>query len=199
MITSTHFKATEQYSDQSFSSTRYSINSSDNIVAVGGDWDQLALENNSPSDLLSANIHNRSFWEFVSGDALQHVYRSLMSTVRTGRTLDFVFRCDSPALRRFLKLRMVPGADDGIDFFTETLRTEPRGFQHVFDANAQRTDGLVVACSWCNKLQTGSDLWQEPEDAVEALSLFETQLVPELSHGMCEPCYESVMQKVGRK
>lgn len=174
---------------------RYSINAADEIVDVGGGWDSFAVENDSPPDLLSGSILLRSFWSFVSGDALQHVYRRIMERVRAGEAMDFSFRCDSPALRRFLILKMTATADGGIEFVTETICTEVRDFQRVFDANAKRADALIVACSWCNRLKTPDNVWKESEDAVQALSLFETDTIPALSHGMCESCYRSVMAK----
>jgi hypothetical protein len=109
--------------------------------------------------------------------------------------MDFDLRCDSPDLRRYLKLRITPAADGGIDFVTETICTEQREFQHILDANAKRADGLIVACSWCNKLRIGENCWQEAEDAIGALALFETDAIPALSHGMCEECYAAIMDK----
>lgn len=173
--------------------TKYSINASDEIVAVDGDWDNFALENDSPPELLSENILHRSFWDFISGDALQHVYRRLFAKVRAGETLEFSFRCDSPSLRRFMKLTMTPAADSGIEFVTETSRIEEREFQNVFHVNARRADEIVVACSWCKRLRTHDNVWHEPEDAIHALALFETVTIPSLSHGMCEECYETMM------
>jgi hypothetical protein len=172
--------------------TRYSIDVSDEIVAVGGDWDRFARENDAPLELFSGNILHRSFWDFLSGAALEHVYQRIMTNVRAGECMEFAFRCDSPGLRRFLTLRMTPADDGGINFVTETICTEEREFQRVFDADADRAEGIVIACSWCNKLKTGLHQWQEPEEAVRSLALFETDPMPALSHGMCEQCYALV-------
>lgn len=175
---------------------KYSINAADEIVEVGGEWDIFAVENDSPPELFSGSILHRSFWDFVSGDALRHVYRRIMEQVRAGKTMDFSFRCDSPDLRRFLSLQMSPIADGGIEFVTETICTEARKYQNVFDINAPRTGQVIVACSWCNKLKSGVNTWQEPEDAICTLSLFETDTIPTLSHGMCNGCYEMVLGTV---
>ena len=120
----------------------------------------------------------------------------MFSKVRAGETLDFSFRCDSPRFRRFLVLRMTPIADGGIEIVTETVCTEEREFQPLFDAKASRVGEFVVACSWCNKIRTGVDVWKEAEAAVPELGLFESDALPPLSHGMCEACYTSVMGKV---
>jgi hypothetical protein len=177
------------------SNVRYEIDATDTVVAVGGDWDQFAGENDSPAALLSASILQRSFWDFVSGATLEHVYRRVLAQVREGHPLEFSFRCDSPALRRFLTLKLKQTHAGGIEFVTETVCTEPRSFQPLFNAKACRVGAVVVACSWCNRIQTGVNVWQEAEDAVHALGLFEIDPLPPLSHGMCHACYKAVMGK----
>ncbi len=175
---------------------RFSIDASDRIVDVGDDWDSFALENDAQADLFSDEILHRSFWDFISDDTLEHVYPRMITMVRAGESLDFAFRCDSPALRRFLTLRMRPTGSGGVEFETETVRTEEREFQPLFNKQGAKVGELVVACSWCNKIRTGMNVWQEAEDAVAALGLFENQVTRPLSHSMCEVCYEAVTAKM---
>lgn len=175
------------------SNIRYKINAADEIVEVGGGWDMFAIENDSPPELSSGSIIYRRFWDFVSGNTIEHVYRRMFSKVRAGETLDFSFRCDSPSLRRFLVLQMKPLGDGGIEIVTETVCTEEREFQELFSINAPKAGEVVVACSWCNKIKTGENVWQEAEDAVSELGLFEKDILPPLSHGMCDDCYKAVM------
>lgn len=175
---------------------RYCVNAADEIVAVGGDWDRFARDNDSPPELFSGSILYRRFWDFVSGNTIEHVYRRMFSKVRAGETLDFSFRCDSPRFRRFLVLRMTPLGDGGIEIVTETVCTEEREFQPLFSIDAPKAGEVVVACSWCNKIKTGVNVWQEVENAVSALGLFEKEILPPLSHGMCGGCYRAVMGKM---
>lgn len=51
-------------------------------------------------------------------------------------------------------------------------------------------------CSWCNRLKTGSDRWQEIEIGMERMPLFEKDLYPTLSHGICPDCYRTVSRTV---
>lgn len=143
-------------------STKYTRNDAEEIVTVGRNWDSFARENDSPPELLSDNILHRSFWDFVSGDALQHDYRRLIARARAGETLEFSFRCDSPSHRQYMKFTMAPIAGSGVEFVTETVSTQQRQFQQVFDATSARTDGVVVACSWCNKLRVGENAGVRP-------------------------------------
>jgi hypothetical protein len=171
----------------------YCIDAADEIVAVSDNWDRFALENDAPPELLSGSILHRRFWDFVSGETLRHVYRRILAKVRKGQALVFSFRCDSAAFRRYLTLRMSPTDGGGVEFLTETVRTEEREYQPLFDAKAARGGEIVVACSWCNKIKTGVNIWLEPEDAVPELGLFENDSLPPLSHGMCEECYKAVL------
>jgi hypothetical protein len=182
--------------DESSKSICYSINSADEIVTVGGNWDRFALANDATPQLLSANILHRSLWDFVTGDALVHVYRRMLARVRSGESVSFSFRCDSPALRRFLTMRMTANADGSVEFATETIRTESREFQPLFSIQAIRGDGVLVACSWCNKIKTNEKDWLESEDAVRLLKLFESDALPALSHGICGRCYEAAFARV---
>lgn len=173
---------------------RYSIDAADDIVAIGDGWNDFAIKNGSP-ELIEGNILHRSFWDFVSGEALQHVYRRIMERVRAGDIQTFSFRCDSPELRRYLSLRMELTSGGGIEFTTETICTETREFQKIFDAKTKRNDALVVVCSWCIRIRTPSQIWQEAEEAVRTLSLFEIDCLPAVSHGICDECYQFVIGK----
>lgn len=175
----------------------YRIDAADEIVAVSGDWDRFARENGAPPELLSDRILHRRFWDFVSGDTLGHIYARMLAKVRTGESLVFSFRCDSPERRRFLTLRMNPtNGDGGVEFLTETVCTEERESQPLFSTHAPKVGSFVVACSWCNKIKTSATVWREVEDAVVELGLFENDVVPPLSHGMCETCYAAAVGKL---
>jgi hypothetical protein len=102
----------------------------------------------------------------------------------------FDYRCDAPALRRFMQMRMRPAEEGGVDFDSVTLRVESRAPV----APALRTgDGPVVRmCSWCNRVEC-RDTWLELEAAAEQLGLFAASCPPSLSHTMCPPCFARFM------
>jgi Fe2+ or Zn2+ uptake regulation protein len=66
----------------------------------------------------------------------------------------------------------------------------------LFNNDAPRTDNLLTICSWCNKIETGNGKWQEVEEAVESLGLFELETLPLISHGMCDSCYQTILLKL---
>lgn len=177
-------------------STSYIIDASDEVIAVGGDWDQFAIENNCPPEFYSNAVINRSFWDFVSGEMLQHIYRRILIKVRNGESVNFSLRCDSPELRRFSSIQITPIGEGRVEFVTKTVDTEVRNAQSLIGGITDPLDEMVVVCSWCKKIQVGLDVWQEVEEAVRTLEIFEKDLMPSLSHGICTRCYDEVIGKV---
>jgi hypothetical protein len=47
-------------------------------------------------------------------------------------------------------------------------------------------------CSWCSRFRLVGDHWVEAETAVDALGIFQTSTVPDVTHGMCPDCYATI-------
>jgi hypothetical protein len=180
------------------SSLIYSIDKLNNIVYVNGEWDRFALANDG-HEFTGSKVLNRSFWDFVSGETLRQLYFSIFRQVRAGKILQFDFRCDSPDLRRFLNVRITSTRDSSVWFETTTIKTEEREASALFKRRPMPTEGPVIVCSWCNKVKIGGNLWVEAEKAVKALSFFEKDAVPQLSHGICTHCYDDITAGIAKK
>jgi hypothetical protein len=62
----------------------------------------------------------------------------------------------------------------------------------LFNTATPRSDEpLLRVCSWCKKVDTRWG-WCEAEEAVVRLGLFEAQALPDITHGICQDCYERV-------
>ena len=48
---------------------------------------------------------------------------------------------------------------------------------------------MFIICSWCNRVRIEKEEWQEIDEDMKRLELFEKQLDSGLSHGMCPDCY----------
>lgn len=176
---------------------RYRIDAQDRIVSVAGAWDEFAIQNKAGDELLSSKIRSRSLWDFIAGDVVEHVYRAALEKVRRGKEVQFCLRCDSPDVRRVLSLRMVPTEADGVEFVSKTVHAERREpVEDLFHPPSEGTENYLVACSWCKKFRTGSDVWQEAEEAVHTLQLFEDSRSRAISHGMCCDCYDIVIERL---
>lgn len=107
----------------------------------------------------------RSLWEFVGDVTTRQVYRDLLARVRGGRTVSFPYRCDSPSLRRFMRMTMMPGAGNSVAFEGVTLRAEPRVLPMSTGPADPPIDALVRMCSWCKRVAMVGE-WVELQLAV---------------------------------
>jgi len=81
--------------------------------------------------------------------------------------------------------------DENLDLEGRLIRSEKREPVPLFDLQVQRSDEIMVVCSWCKKMKA-KDQWVEVETGVERLGLFNHSLLPQISHGLCESCAEQV-------
>jgi hypothetical protein len=169
----------------------YHVDSQNRIVQVSPNWDAFALANGAP-EVCARKILNRLLMDFLSGFETKHLYEIMLSKVRsTQNSLTVPFRCDAPALRRFMELTMRPQEGGQIEFQTVVLREEARTPTLLLDRASRRSGPPVPICAWCKKVSVGSE-WLEVEDAVVKLQLFQEPLVPVLTHGICSSCRAQV-------
>lgn len=170
----------------------YHIDDKDEIVFVNFEYDEFALANDGVR-AASAAVLGRPLWDFVVDATTQHIYRRAVHRVRDGRSVEFTFRCDSPARRRLMQMRMNPEDDGTVRFIVRTVATEDRPPQRLFLPDAERTAQVLVICGWCKKIRVG-ERWDEVDSALASLRTFEQAPVPELSHGICEECLDIALR-----
>lgn len=175
----------------------YRVDRGDVITEVDEAWAPFARANQAPQ---LENVLGQSLWDHVADDTTRQVYRDLLSRVRSGHEVSFPYRCDAPALRRFMRMTMRHGHDRGVVFESVVERTEPRPASPLVDgapAGPPGSSGVIVrVCSWCRRVHV-KETWQEVEVAVERLGLFAGGPAPSLTHGMCEDCYARIMAAGG--
>lgn len=172
---------------------RYRISSHDTIIEVNEAWVDFAVANGVP-DLGPAQVLGQPLWHFISGVEVRHLYELLLSRVRhTQETLVLPFRCDAPALRRFMEMTMTALADGTVECVTRLVRTEPRDAVSLLTPGGEPGQPLLTICSWCKRVQLTETAWVEIEEAVVRLGLFHRDTLPQLTHGVCHTCYAAVM------
>ncbi len=167
----------------------YRLNDRDEICFANEAYDQFAAANDGMSCASGAVLHH-PLWGFITDRTTRQLYRDILGRVRRGRPVRFPFRCDSPACRRLMEMD-IGGAGGTVEFRVRTIAEDSRPFQALLAAEAPRSRELLRACSWCKKVHVG-DAWAEVEDAVARLRLFERPVLPAVTHGICEPCYQQV-------
>ncbi len=172
----------------------YAINHLDQIVTVGESWD--AFSDANEGVVRAAGIVGHSVWEFVSHDTTRQVYRDLIARVHSGHRVQFAFRCDSPTLRRFMRMSMSPGPDASVLFDSQVLRTEPRDAPILTVDPAIQTGDLLRMCGWCRRVAVAADEWVEIEIAVDRLGILAHDPAVGVTHGMCPDCFTRVVGEV---
>lgn len=170
----------------------YSIDRTDRIILVNVGWNRFAGENEA-SHLIGDRVLNRPLWEFISDAETRHLNQTLVARVRAKQVpLVLPFRCDSPSIRRYMTMEIVPRSDDAIEYCCSVTRIEHRAPVSLLEAKERRDQRLLRMCSWCKKVDTGNNIWMEVEAAIEALRLFERKRLPEISHTMCDECLRNL-------
>ena len=174
---------------------RYSIGSDDIIDWVSEGWTRFAAQNDAPA--LSADaVIGKPIWQFISDIETREIYRLLLTRVRFARVpIDFEFRCDAPTAKRFMRMVITPD-QQRLVLTTELVRLEPTVENPLLRRTNRLSHDLVKVCSWCKKLWIGDDQWEEAEIALDILGPFGRDAMPIVSHGMCEPCKTSFLEKL---
>ena len=165
----------------------YRIGGDNRFTWVSDEWEEFARENGA-EHLGSEQVLGRSLFAFISGAETEYIYYLLLDELRTvGRTVNVPFRCDSPALRRFMRLEMSPLPDQAVEFVSSLVREEPRPEVPFLDTGAARTVDAMTICSWCKRVRVGRG-WLDLESAVERLDLFRSRRLPQQNHCVCRHC-----------
>lgn len=175
----------------------WQVDAHDVIEAVGGGWDAFAAENDAPG-LVGRSVLGRSIHEFIAGDEIRRIHRHLLRAVRAHREpLSLAFRCDSPDLRRHMRLEMKPLGNSAVEYRAVLLRAEKRPHLRLLDPRGPRSPALVVCCSLCHKIRgkDGGD-WLEIDSAAERLGLLVSEPPPRLAHGVCPSCKARLLQRI---
>lgn len=166
----------------------YRIDRNDLLVGFNRQWNHFARDNGAPG-LLREKSYKKPLWSFIHDVETRHVHQTLLNKVRLGKAIKGLpFRCDSPALRRFMKMDILPLADGKIEYRCRTIRTETREAVPINSANAGNGESLLRMCSWCKKVDAGNDKWVEIENAISLLGLFTQARVPAITHTICDAC-----------
>lgn len=164
------------------------------ITFVNDEWVEFAIENGAPG-LLGASVVGRSLWDFIADRETRHLSRLIIDKVRSsGAAITLPYRCDSPALRRYMEMEIVPLDKGAVEFRNSIIRTEAREPVALIDMEAARSESFLTICSWCRRARSGRT-WVELEEVVRALGLFSMVPMPQITHGICEDCEKLIMSR----
>jgi hypothetical protein len=175
----------------------YELDAELRIRAVDLAWSEFARANSAPELVVPPGPMGQAVFGYIQDATTVHLYQRLFERVlRTRLPVAFPFRCDSPEVRRFLEMEIRPSPSSGLQLQTRVVRLEPRAPSPLLDQAVRRDRSLLRMCSWCKALDVGGQ-WCEVEEALVALGLFERELLPTITHGICAPCQQRVEGMLG--
>lgn len=167
---------------------RYAIDPQDVITSVCPLWLAFARENGA-SQLTREAVVGRSLWEFIDGTETKHFYQLLLHRVRHSNASTIIpFRCDSPTLRRFMRLELIPETDGSVYLIGVLERVEQTEPFHLLEPNFPRSAQMLTLCSCCKRFLVESCGWLELGDVAERLHLHKKQTAPKLRNSICPDC-----------
>ena len=167
------------------------------IVSVSDNWQSFAEENLGASTCLPENVIGTHLLDHIHDPETKHLYELILQKVRKYRhKAIFSFRCDAPDKRRFLKLSVIPLKDDAIEFKSQIVRTELREFVELMRSDIERSEDLLRICSMCKKISLSETQWEEVEVVIQKMRLFEMEVLPQLTHGLCKTCFNKAMEEL---
>lgn len=177
-------------------SLTYRIDSEDRIVFISPGWDNFADENFGQTSK-SHNILGKKLWEFIKDPQTSQIYIMLVEKVRkTGEKIKVPFRCDSPEFRRYLFMEIKELEGGIIEFNSILEKVERREKVRLLEEDVERSSDFVKVCSWCKKVYFEQDKkWYEVEDFVQKMNLFSEQILPMLTHTMCDSCFRQLSEE----
>ncbi|MCC5845864.1 MAG: PAS domain-containing protein [Verrucomicrobia bacterium] len=173
----------------------YRVDHTDTIISVSENWSDFAEGNGWGGSLRPEEVVGRSLWDFIQGVETRHLYEELIRRVRAGIPPRVIsFRCDSPGERRYMELLIEPAGGGVLQITSRILRAEARTPVRLLASDLPRSANLVVLCSMCKKMKISEENWIELEEGLTHHKIFETDEMPQLSHGLCGACYQEAMR-----
>jgi hypothetical protein len=174
-------------------SCSYELDDDLRIIAVDAAWSEFAIANGAPELVPPPGPLGQPVLSYVADLTTTLLYEQLFSKAqRTGDRIAVPFRCDAPSLRRFLELQIERRFPSGLLLHSTVLRVEERSEVPLLDRRQPRHGELLKMCSFCKSVEFDGR-WCQVEEVVVALRLFERDVQPSITHGLCPPCYRRAL------
>ncbi|MBB5020781.1 hypothetical protein [Desulfurispira natronophila] len=162
-------------------STYYRLNSDNIISEVSDTWDRFACENDGDPGAIQSSVLHKSIFDAIQGDETRLFVDILLTHARTlQKRLVRPYRCDTPLLRRYMAMELVPEKDGHILVQHHLLKFHN---QQAPTITCQPTamKNLLKRCSICARIRV-NDQWQEPSELAPPL----TDIT--VFYGICPDC-----------
>lgn len=169
----------------------YWIDAADRIDDLNEAYVRDAAGDDPVADVRAALI-GRLLWRVLPQAA--EWYGPLVRRVREdGRPVVFQFRCDTPDVRRLMRMRISPESEGGVCFESATIAVQERpAVALIADPLTGREGAPVTMCSWCKRVEVLGE-WLEVELALDRLPTGGRPSLPPVTHGVCPRCLHELV------
>ena len=165
----------------------YQVDVRDTIRSVNAAWNLFAAKNDAAA-LTAERVIGRSLWSYVDGEDVIAIYQSLLAFVRQrAQEVSFPYRCDSPNMKRFMVMNVVPLADEAIEFQNQTVGYERRNHEILVEYVTRDAQPYALRCSSCNRFRP-HDVWLEVDEALAEGEILNSDLPLRVVNTLCERC-----------
>lgn len=180
----------------------------DNIITSVNRAFVVFARDNWRSDFDPAHLLGKPLFSQISDITCRHIYLILLERIKKNRrAFTVAFRCDSPAMRRYMEMTITPDRGGVIEWSSKILKEQLRDPLAVLDATQERSKNFLFMCSWCKKCKISEwitlksptlsiDEWIEPEDMMTILSGSGSPRFPEISHTVCPDCHQVLLEEI---
>lgn len=168
----------------------YTVDRDDIIVDVNDWWDIFANDNNA-LNLDKVTVLGKPLFHYVSGDVTRMFVVSVFNNVRVKHEqFTQKYRCDSPSLKRYMKMTVIPMGYDSLKIVNEVIAIEPK----VYSVNIKAYESRVRRCSMCNRINH-EDKWEESDTLIKS-GIFKADGEIYVIYTVCMDCRFNPMSNI---
>jgi hypothetical protein len=169
----------------------YTLDKAGVIVAVNNKWDEFARDNDGEK-ILSGKIIGKKLDQFIHGDVTRMFVRAMIMSARTlKRPVYRPYRCDSPQLKRFMEMTVLPQDAGTVEVIHRQLHSEPIvnkfSIRAAPEGSGSILSSFIKRCSLCNRVKA-KGIWSEIDEAVEESRLDPPASTLKVIYGVCPDC-----------
>ncbi len=156
------------------------------IVQLGSSWDQF-LQDNGGSGCSSCEVLGKSIWGFIHDDPTRMWLDTLITLAKLQKKpVERPYRCDSPHIRRFMRMHIVPEDSRLIRIEHIILKEEARVSRAEMYGAHDRAATYCRRCSVCCRVDIDGE-WTEPDIPLESINDDPSGRL-RVTYTVCEDC-----------
>ncbi len=163
------------------------VDQDDHFTFVDGSWWE-SVPNVNGSAVFDELREGRVFGRCIPNASLRELFRMFLKHARSGRSVSFEYRGDTPDARRWFRMEIESPDGRMVEFRTRVVRSESREVEVSVKEGADRPDRFVRVCSWCQNVAVPPDAWLPVEVAMELLGVMSGEELPQVTHSICPKC-----------